>query len=338
MMTSDLGSLIDTAFQHRMDLIEALHTEKTDTYRLFHGANEGRPGMTIDRYGEQVLVQTFHDPFEMEELPLIREHVSMGLGFDPVLVVRDRSPKSKKDGRFPVYGDGIAEGQVQSSREMGVQYVVKGEHRGMDPLLFLDLRAARRYVKNICKDRSVLNLFSYTCGVGVCAGAYGAKEVWNIDFAMSSLEFGIQNAKLNNLSKDQVQFIQSDYFPAIRQLAGLPITGRGRRKPYKRMKSRQFDIVFLDPPRWAKSVFGTVDLVRDYQTVFKPALLAVAEGGCLICTNHVPKVDLNEWLELLQRCAEKADRPVKVVDVIVPEADFPSPDGKHPLKIAVLEV
>lgn len=338
MSQSDLGSLIDEAIKNRSNLLQSLHTEKTDTYRLFHGANEGRPGVTIDRYGSQVLVQSFHQPFVPDELDIIRAAVTQGVGFTPLMVFRDRSPASKQQGNSPVFGDEADENEVQTCRELGVQYVVKGMHRGQDPLLFLDLRSARRFVMEHCKDKSLLNLFSYTCGVGIAAGVAGAGEVWNVDFAKSSLAFGHQNAALNSLPKESVQFIQSDYFPAIRQLAGLQVTGRGRRKSYKKMKPRQFDMIFLDPPRWAKSSFGTVDLVRDYQTVFKPALLTVADGGQLICTNHVPKVDLKEWLELLKRCADKADRPVKTIDVIEPERDFPSSDGRHPLKIAVIGV
>lgn len=338
MSISELGGLIDTAIKNRRDLIEKLHAEKTDAYRLFHGVNEGRPGLTIDRYGSQVLVQSFHEPFDMEEIPVIREHIGKQLGFEPTMVFRDRSPESKKEGKSPVFGDEIADDQLQICQEMGVKYVVKGMHKGQDPLLFLDLRSARRFILDVCKDKSVLNLFSYTCGVGICAAVAGAKEVWNVDFSKSWLEFGRQNAELNDVSDETIQFIQSDYFPAIRQLAGMQIQGRGRKKPYKKMKPRQFDVVLLDPPRWAKSVFGTVDLIRDYQSVFKPALLTVADGGKLICTNHVPKVDLNEWLELLKRCAEKAERPIQSIQLIEPESDFPSSDGKHPLKIAVIEV
>jgi len=49
-------------------------------------------------------------------------------------------------------------------------------------------------------------------------------------------------------------------------------------------------------------------------------------------------VALDDWLEILQRCAIKAGRPIQRVEVIKPEEDFPSPDGKPPLKIAWLDV
>ncbi len=339
MTASDIGPLIDNAFINRSELTARLHAEDTNTYRLFHGVNEGRFGLTIDRYGSQVLVQTFHQPFDQDELPVIREHITNGLDFEPTIVFNDRSPTFQKKERSPVPDNSCKmEQPTQTCRELGIQYVVREIYGGQDPLLFLDLRTARRFVLGNCNGLSVLNLFAYSCGVGICAGVGGAEEVWNVDFSKSSMEYGKQNAKLNELSDDIVRFIQSDYFPAIRQLAGFQVSGRGRKRPYIKLEPRQFDLVFLDPPRWAKSPFGTVDLIRDYQGVFKPALLTVHPGGRLICTNHVPKVNLEDWLELLRRCAQKAGRPVKGIEVIEPETDFPSPDGIHPLKIVVMEV
>lgn len=336
MTTSDIGSLIDLALTSRKELRDRLHAENTDTYRLFHGVNEGRFGLTIDRYGSQVLVQSFHQPFDPDDLVTIREHLTHGLDFEATILFNDRSSASQRKKSTDI--EGIQKDQSLSCQELGVQYVVREHYCGNDPLLFLDLRAARRFVLQNCSGLSVLNLFAYSCGVGICAGVGGAEEVWNVDFAKSGLDYGKQNAELNGLADDQISFIQSDYFPAIRQLAGLSVPGRGRKRPYLKLAPRQFDLVFLDPPRWAKSSFGTVDLIRDYQGVFKPALLATCPGGRLICTNHVPKVNLEEWLELMRRCAQKAGRPVKGIDIIEPENDFPSPDGIHPLKIAVIEV
>jgi len=103
-------------------------------------------------------------------------------------------------------------------------------------------------------------------------------------------------------------------------------------------RAQQFDVVFLDPPRYAKSPFGVVDLVNDYPALFKPALLATAEGGTLICCNNVAQVERAAWIDQLERSARKAGRPIREIETIEPEADFPSPDGKPPLKIALLRV
>jgi len=102
---------------------------------------------------------------------------------------------------------------------------------------------------------------------------------------------------------------------------------------------RKFDLIVLDPPTWATSASGmTVDLVRDYQSLFKPAVLALKPGGSVLATNHVSAVEMDEWLDSLERCADKAGKKLKSLEPLKPEADFPSPDGKHPLKIAIATI
>jgi len=88
--------------------------------------------------------------------------------------------------------------------EWGLSYRVRGRHAGQDPLLFLDLRNTRGWVKANSAGKSVLNLFAYTCGVGLSAAAGGAREVCNLDFAEGNLAVGRENGVLiccNNLAK-----------------------------------------------------------------------------------------------------------------------------------------
>mgnify|MGYP003733744703 CR=1 FL=1 len=114
---------------------------------------------------------------------------------------------------------------------------------------------------------------------------------------------------------------------------------RGKRlPPFPELAPHQFDVVFLDPPRYAKSAFGVVDLINDYPALFKPALLCTKPGGTLICCNNVAQVDRDAWAEQLTRSATKAGRPIREMEWITPEEDFPSPDGKPPLKILLMRV
>ena len=105
--------------------------------------------------------------------------------------------------------------------------------------------------------------------------------------------------------------------------------------------AQTFDLVVLDPPTFSSSPFGAVDIVRDYQSLLKPAALATAPGGgALLVTNHVSGVDLEAWLDQCERCCAKAGRPLAAPpEVLEPHADFPPMDDRrHPLKIAVLRV
>jgi 23S rRNA (cytosine1962-C5)-methyltransferase len=333
---NELKDLISQAWQNRSDLKAQWQKEHTDCYRIFHGTNEGLPGTTLDRYGSLLILQTFHKSIAEDELAQVREFTRKEFA-NLHLVYNDRSGDNSRiqDNPHEIHELDTA---AMEANELGVKYRVKGRHQGQDPWLFLDLRAGRRYVKAHSAGKTVLNLFSYTCGIGIAAAAGGAKRVVNVDFAESSLAVGIENAKLNKL--DQVEFIHSDVFPAIKQFADMPIAvRRGKKLPkYPKHSPEQFDLVFLDPPRWAKSAFGNVDLIRDYQSLFKPSLLATKDGGTLICCNNVAQVDRDEWLESLERCAIKAGRPLKSIEILLPDTDFPSPDGNQPLKIAICKL
>ena len=333
---SDLKQLLATALDNRSELLSSLHNENTDCYRLFHGTNEGMPGLTVDRYGPQLLIQSFHEPVSDVNLAEIEQQCTAIFSPEEV-VYNDRSAKNSRRS-----DDSRLLRAEHVGRELGINYRVRGKHEGQDPLLFLDMRAGRRKILELAEGKSVLNLFSYTCGVGVCAAKGGATEVVNVDFSTRNLDVGRENAELNAIDDARIEFVQSDFFTAAKQYAGIPVKQRVRRgqkpRPFPRIDEQQFDLVFLDPPRWAKSHFGTVDLIRDYPSVLKPSLLATQEGGTLICTNNVAKVDMDEWLGVVRRCADKAGRPVRDYEVITPEADFPSPDGQFPLKIVVLHV
>ena len=334
-----LDLALHTALNNRQDLLAELHSQGTDCYRLFHGSQEGAGGLTIDRYGPQLLVQSFHQSLSRDELLQLAEQCRACLAEELLLVYNDRSRgNSRIDRSDPVYQAEPAALEDLIGHEWGLNYRVRGRHAGQDPLLFLDLRNARSWVKRHSAGKSVLNLFAYTCGVGLSAAAGGAREVVNLDFAEGNLAVGRENGALNP-ALPPMQFIQSDYFPAIRQLAGLPISARrGQKLPaYPRLDQRQFDLVLLDPPAWAKSAFGTVDLLRDYQSLLKPALLATAEDGVLICCNNLAKVAMNDWREQVLRCAEKLGRPVRDCQTLTPAADFPSMDGQPPLKTLILQ-
>ncbi len=334
-----LPRLLSAALDARTDLLSTLHSEETDSYRLFHGTVEGQPGLTIDRYGDLLLVQTFHQSLAPNELTAIEAfYVNAFPALTPIY--NDRSQKNSRI-RNPLPAERqMAASQPQTARELGVRYQVQARHDGQDPWLFLDMRAGRRHVMQAATGKSVLNLFAYTCSVGTAAAVVGALQVVNIDFAASTLAVGEKNAELNVLGI-RPEFIKSDVFPAVRQLAGIgqPNFVRGKRMPsFPKLAPQQFDIVFLDPPRYAKSPFGVVDLVNDYPSVFKPALLATAEGGRLYCCNNVAAVEREGWLAQLQRSAAKAGRPIRDYEWILPEADFPSRDGKPPLKVVALAV
>ena len=326
-----LSQDLSCALERRQELFERLHAEKTTCYRLFHGSNEGQPGLTIDRYGPQLLIQSFHQSLASADVHEI-ERLCSGHFEIKELVYNDRSARNSRRA-----DDQQQSGQTHLGLESGHAFLVKGKHQGQDPWLFLDFRVARKWLQAHAQACHVLNFFAYTCSMGVYAAPGKALSVTHVDFARRNLAVGRKNHGLNP-SDTPWQMLEQDYFVVARQLAGLGIKQRRnqQQRTYPQFAPRQYERVILDPPRWAKSAFGTVDLVRDYASVLKPAILCTLPGGQLLCTNNVAKVPLQDWLQSLQRCAAKLQRPLQDLQVLTPEADFPSLDGQPPLKIAIL--
>lgn len=335
-----ITTLLNTAIAKRAGLIDSLSLpdadlQKTDCFRVFHGTVEGVNGLNIDRYGDAWLIQTFHQTLTAQEAEEI--HDVLLVMADLPVVYNDRSHKKSRvinelDSEVEAYAR-----SEQVISENGILFTSKLRHEGQDPLLFLDMRRGREFVQANSNKKSVLNLFAYTCGIGVAAAVGGAKRVVNVDFSSFALAAGRKNAELNGV-ESVCQFIQSDAFPALRQLAGLKVTSRNNRKlpSYPKMSASQFDLVFLDPPRFAKSAFGTVDLINDYQSLLKPAVLATKSGGQVICCNNVAKVEKEAWFNSLVRCVEKQGRSVSEVSWLNCCHDFPSFDNHHPLKMVSL--
>src|SRR5690606_31227958 len=113
------------------------------------GSQEGAPGLTVDRYGPQLLVQSFHQPLEREPLLALHEQVCADLAEPLQLVYNDRSrSNSRIDRDDPVYQPDASALADQVGHEWGLSYRVRARHSGQDPLLFLDLRNVRGWVKS----------------------------------------------------------------------------------------------------------------------------------------------------------------------------------------------
>ncbi|MGH8425698.1 MAG: class I SAM-dependent rRNA methyltransferase, partial [Pseudomonas fluorescens] len=155
---SSLNQALRAALDRRQDLLAELHQQGTDCYRLFHGSQEGAGGLTIDRYGPQLLVQSFHQSLERDALLQLHDTINQHLGLETLLVYNDRSRgNSRIDREDTVYRADEAALQDLVGHEWGLNYRVRGRHAGQDPLLFLDLRNTRGWVKQRSKNKSVLN-------------------------------------------------------------------------------------------------------------------------------------------------------------------------------------
>ena len=144
----------------------------------------------------------------------------------------------------------------------------------------------------------------------------------NVDFAQHALDVGRRNAELNEVGDAKFRILREDCLPVLQPFRALGSRGKLLGVNLPDLSRASFDLVVLDPPRYAKSPFGLVDTVNDYQSLFKPALLSVAPGGEMLVTNNVASVEVEVWIDALHRCGTKAPRRFLRLSCFDPRTTF----------------
>src|SRR5262245_23470236 len=160
-----LLTAVDRALERRQSLLESLAAADTDCCRLFHGIAEGEPGLTIDRYGPLLLLQTFRAPLSHDDAEALGAHVArrLDLDLDSELAVAANHRGDPAHAAAQPHAPDERALQEHVCREAGLRFLIRARHRGQDPWLFLDLREGRAALRRLARGRTVLNLFAYTC-------------------------------------------------------------------------------------------------------------------------------------------------------------------------------
>jgi 23S rRNA (cytosine1962-C5)-methyltransferase len=192
--------------------------------------------------------------------------------------------------------------------ENGLRFLVnlaEGQKTGY----YLDQRDNRAAVAKLCAGKRVLDAFTYTGGFGLYAAKGGAAEVLSLDASEPALEIGRKNAALNGLSN--ITFEKADVFGHMGDLVAA---------------GRTFDVVVLDPPKFARNRAAVPDALKGYRRLHQLALKLLARDGILVsccCTGLIAMTDLEELiaqvaveskrdLQLLERRGASPDHPVAV--------------------------
>ena len=274
---------------------------QTNALRLFDGAGDGLPGLSIDDFAGRWIVQTLDE----------REP-----GFDPELGFRSLywKPlvKTFKVGLKHLAGEPVA--APFGVLESGLRYEIDFQ-AGFSPGLFLDQRINRSKLRSLSRGTTLLNTFSYTCAFGVAAAIGGASTV-NLDLSRHSLAWGKRNYELNGLSPGDHDFIFGDVFDWL---------GRFQRRGSK------FDTIVLDPPTFSRGRKSKIFRIQDdYGTLADLAARCLNRDGRIFCSTNFRGMTFNEFLSLLKRAVA---RPFKAVAGSMP----PEFTGEKYLKTVWLE-
>ena len=298
----------------------------TDTCRLVNGEGDGLPGLTVDRYGDYLMVQLYcagWRPYLKILTQALQELLS------PRGIYEKTRPRNTRD--LEAVGDtkkcgrllnGAAAPDRLSVRENGLSFLVELE-RGLNTGLFLDQRDNRRDLMRRADRKRVLNLFAYTGSFSVAAAAAGAELVTSVDVSPTYTDWAKANFGVNRLNPKRHEFIIGDCLEVLADL-----TRRG--KPY--------DIVLVDPPSFSTTARGRFTTRGGTSDLVAATLPLLTPGGLLIASSNHQKVDVADYLKELRRGALQAGCDLRVISLRSQPVDFPYPvtfpEGRY-LKYAV---
>lgn len=299
---------------------------ESDAYRLVNGEGDGLPGLTIDRYGDYLMIQLYSAAWR-PHLKLVTQILQDLLS--PLGIYEKQRPQKTREleaaGESKIYGRllaGSAAPQRLEVRENGLNFLVSLE-QGLNSGLFLDQRRNRADLMKRVEGKRVLNLFSYTGAFSVAAAASGAALVTSVDASPGYTEWARANFGLNRINPKRHEFIVGDCLTVLGELQ------KGK---------KLYDLILMDPPSFsttARNRFttrgGTSDLVA-------AALPLLNDGGLLIASSNHQKVDLADYLKELRRGALQGGSELRVISLFGQPEDFPYPttfpEGRY-LKYAV---
>jgi 23S rRNA (cytosine1962-C5)-methyltransferase len=282
--------------------------------RLVNAESDGLPGLTIDRYGDVVVVQISSAGSAYWRNAIL----------DAVEELTDaRAVYEKSDSDVLALEGlaaqvGVARGQLVSPIvefiEHGLRLSADLEH-GHKTGYYLDQAENRQIVGQRCAGRDVLNAFCYTGGFGLQALASGARSLVSVDSSASALARAKLHVDMNELSMADCTWIEADVFKYLR---------------LARDQARQFDVIVLDPPKFAPTVATAERAARGYKDINLWALRLLRPGGLLATFSCSGGVSTDLFRKIVAGAAQDAE-----VDAQILQSFHAAPD--HPLALAFPE-
>jgi 23S rRNA (cytosine1962-C5)-methyltransferase len=286
---------------------ELASDNRTTAYRLVYGEADLLPGLIIDKYTDFVVIQILTAGIERIKgviVPILNDTLSPR-GIYERSDVETRSIEGLSETA------GLLSGQPPPDlieiSENGLKYRVdikSGQKTGF----YLDQRDNRQAAAAFAGGREVLDCFSYTGGFAVNALAAGAKSVIMVDSSAQSLKLAKDNIKLNGLDLSNVEPLEGDVFKILREF---------------RTNGRQFDMVILDPPKFAPTKSDLKRALSGYKDIHMLAMNLLRPNGILTTFSCSGAVDPQTLQTVLFWAAGDASRPVQILKSLSQGLDHP---------------
>ena len=232
--------------------------------RLIHGESDGLPGLIVDKYDDVLVMQlgsTGPEHWRETFADILQELLS------PVCIF-ERSDSDGRELEGLPKRCGVLRGTLPEKIEVtehGIRFAVDvaaGQKTGF----YLDQRNNRALTGTLATDLDVLNCFCYTGGFSLYALRGGAKSVLSIDSSQEALQLAQRNVELNGLDASRAVWQCADVFEALRKL---------------RDQNRKFDLIVLDPPKFAPTAAFAEKASRAYKDINLLGFKLLRPGGLL---------------------------------------------------------
>jgi 23S rRNA (cytosine1962-C5)-methyltransferase len=311
LLSWDPEEIVDTAFW-RGRLERAIQGRAslaadpaTNAYRLVSAESDGLPGLIVDRYADWLVVQCLTMGMarrQSEMVDLLAELLTpKGIyGRDDVDVRRKEGLGLEKR---------VLWGSPPPDR---IEILEHGHHFWVDVKnghktgFYLDQRENRKRTAAYCWGLEVLNAFAYTGGFAIYAGQAGAHSVINVDSSADALELAGENLLLNRCPAQEM--VNADLFQQLRE--------------YRR-QGRTFDLIILDPPKFAKSQSQVMDATRGYKDLNLVAMQILRPGGLLVTFSCSGLVSADLFQKIVFGASVDAGRDVQILEWLAQGADHP---------------
>ena len=287
---------------------DALHpTRNTDSVRLIHAESDGIPGLVVDQYGDVLVMQslTTGTEFWKETLAdLLLEETGL-----KVIYERSDADVRELEGLPPIVG--LLRGSLSSFffpiNEHGLLFNIDLQS-GHKTGFYLDQRKNRQRVRELAQGRDVLDCFCYSGGFTVNAWAGGAKSVTSVDASGEALALARENVSLNGMQAEGQEWVEGDVFQVLRKF---------------RDARRSFDLIVLDPPKFAPTAAQAEKASRGYKDINRLAFKLLRPGGILVTFSCSGGIDAALFQKIVASASLDAGVEASIVEVLAQGADHP---------------
>jgi 23S rRNA (cytosine1962-C5)-methyltransferase len=281
---------------------------RTDAFRVLNGAASGVPGLVVDHFAGWLVAYAYEKEPWIARAEFTRALAAATGAKGLALIDRGARGEAGRDEGRILFGDVPEDAEV---REGPLRFRVHPRHpRNVG--LFLDTRRLRERLLETCRSHDVLNLFSYSCSLGIAAAARNTGGVVNVDVSSRYLGWGKDNLALNALDPARTRFVRMD---GAKYLA------------WAGKKGMAFDVVILDPPSFARNEAGVFSFAKDYFRMAGDCAQLLKAGGTLHAMTNYSGITPAEFRAGLEDAVRGRGREPKSLARVEPSEDF---DGAEP--------